>query len=81
MDGTLDWQPSVPCNSETDEAYLLRLVRTVRNNLFHGGKYPSPVCPDTDIDRNREMIRSCLVVLEFCLSLDQRVGEYFMETA
>lgn len=79
IDGKLDWRPSKREHGESEERYVLRLVETVRNNLFHGGKFPGR--SDSGTDRNRELICASLRVLEFCLSLNHRVGEYFVEGA
>jgi hypothetical protein len=39
----LDWIDTVQGDGEHYERYVLRLVSTVRNNLFHGGKFPTPI--------------------------------------
>lgn len=73
----LDWQKSRPGPRDYDERYLLCLVRTIRNNLFHGGKMPFGVGPDPDAARNRRLLEIGIVVLEQCLSLSPRVrGSY-----
>lgn len=36
----LAWAPIVQGHDESEEAFVLRLLKTARNNLFHGGKYP-----------------------------------------
>jgi hypothetical protein len=78
---SLGWKATVRGNSESIESYLLRLVRTVRNNLFHGGKYPYPVGPMSDAGRDRRLIESALVVLEECLRLSPNVRQAFEEAA
>jgi hypothetical protein len=54
---------------------LLLMVRTVRNNLFHGGKY----LPDGEMEpgRNEELVRSSLVVLRECAQLVGDVRESY----
>jgi hypothetical protein len=37
---------------------------TVRNSLFHGGKYPYPFGPVVDVARNRQLLESSIAVLE-----------------
>ena len=37
---SLDWKATIVGIGEQHENYVLRLVRIVRNNLFHGGKMP-----------------------------------------
>ena len=77
--GALGWKNTVQGEEESEECYLLRLVRTVRNNLFHGGKYPVPVGPVLDATRNRHLIESCLTVLQECLRLSPNVKHAFEE--
>ena len=54
---------------------LLRLVRTVRNNLFHGGKY----LPDGEQEpgRNERLVRASLCVLLACSVLNDDVRMNF----
>ena len=54
----IDWKDTSIGNGEQHENYVLRLVRIVRNNLFHGGKYPIPVGPMEDVGRNRELLNA-----------------------
>jgi hypothetical protein len=55
----------------TQAIQVLLMVRRVRNNLFHGGKY----LPDgeTEVGRNRLLVKCSLTVLEYCLGLDPNV--------
>ena len=46
---------------------VLLSVRTVRNNVFHGGKFPDGMV--TDPLRDEQLIRDCLVVLKGLLEL------------
>ena len=80
-DGRLDWRDTPQGAGEIEERYLLRLVSTVRNNLFHGGKWPYPCGPVADVARNRQLLEAGLVVLEQCLLLSPAVGEAFEEAA
>lgn len=68
--GELTWRESTRGSGETEDAFLLRLVRTVRNNLFHGGKYPYPEGPVDDPARDRELLRAALGVLPKCRQLN-----------
>jgi hypothetical protein len=77
----LQWQSTVAGPGETEEHYLLRLVQTVRNNLFHGGKYPYPFQVVPDIVRNRQLLESAIAVLERCLAISPAVGVAFTEVA
>lgn len=75
----LDWIETVPGNGEFHERYVLRLVSTVRNNLFHGGKFSTR--PVTDEGRNRDLLEAAMVVLKRCLELSRSVRAAFEETA
>jgi hypothetical protein len=46
---------------------VLLSVRTVRNNVFHGGKFPDGII--TDPLRDEQLIRECLSVLSGLLEL------------
>lgn len=48
--------------------WQLRVVRTVRNNLFHGGKFP--LIPISDPSRDRDLLIHAIAILAVCLSLD-----------
>lgn len=66
--GQLAWNEAVDRSiSEVEQA--LRYVRRVRNNLFHGGKYPDPDGPVSDAARNTGLLRESLVVLKAVLDL------------
>ncbi len=66
---------------ESQDEYLLRLVRTVRNNLFHGGKYPYPECVVEDAARNRGLLEDSLAILDQCLAMNERLDGHFAEAA
>ncbi len=51
----------------TDLPTLVVYIRRMRNNLFHGGKYPRS--PAADPERNTRLLRHGLTVLEECLVL------------
>lgn len=55
--------------------WLLTVVRTVRNNLFHGGKFP--MLPVSDPSRNHDLIFHAIVILDACLKLDESVTNMF----
>jgi len=58
---------------------VLLSVRTVRNNLFHGGKFPDAMV--TDPLRDEQLIRDCLAVLKGLLELPlpKDVGNIFRQ--
>lgn len=51
----------------------LEASKTVRNNLFHGGKWGDP---DTH-DRNGSLVRHALYVLQACAQHDPRIHAYY----
>lgn len=70
-DGHLRWRSNERRGGESDAEYLLRLVRDVRNNLFHGGKYPHGAVSGQSL-RNSKLLQACLTILEKCLWLVER---------
>ena len=77
--GVLDWVDSKQGPGESDEQYVLRLIRTIRNSLFHGGKFPT--CPVFDEARNHKLLLAGIVVMIQCLRLRDSVREVFKEVA
>jgi len=75
----LGWSDSVQGDGEHHEHYVLRLVSTVRNNLFHGGKYPHPFGSVDDVARNRRLLEAAITVLGQCLELSEPVRAVFEE--
>lgn len=63
-DGHLGWDPVERRLDESDEGYTLRLLRTSRNNLFHGGKYPDG--PIHEVAHDRDILRTALTILDGC---------------
>lgn len=61
------WQTTAKYAGETDIHFLLRIVRTVRNNLFHGGKHNIEMHEDTQ--RIELLLRDSLIVLYACLAV------------
>jgi hypothetical protein len=77
--GALDWQSIVIGDGESQEAFILRAVRVLRNNLFHGGKYPAG--PRQDVARDHALLDASLVVLERSRSCTPEVNGFFEEAA
>jgi hypothetical protein len=50
-----------------EEHYVLELVKAVRNNLFHGGKYPEEHIEE--LERNAVLLRAALRILDGCYQL------------
>ncbi len=77
-DGRIGWDP-IQQNGQSDAEYTLQLMRTVRNNLFHGGKYPDG--PIEEIARNRDILRAALTILNGCYEIHGGVRRRIDEAA
>ena len=78
LSGALDWSaPEARVGNEPLLIWLLRAIRVVRNNLFHGGKFPHFVFNDPS--RNGALLRHAIVILAAALPLDARVNSMFVE--
>jgi len=75
--GRIEWQCNPRREKETDGRYLFRVIRDVRNNLFHGGKYQSG--PAEELARDRELLDSAIAVLEECINLNAQIRKVFNE--
>jgi hypothetical protein len=73
----LGWEDSSAPGNEPSLSWLLIMVRRVRNNLFHGGKFPFARIKDPA--RDPDLLKHSLTVLEACLELNPKVKEKFME--
>jgi len=78
-DRQLGWESITRRVNESDEEFVLRLVKTARNNLFHGGKYPDG--PAEEIARDRAILQAGLRVLEGCRELHKGVAHWVREAA
>ena len=79
VDDELQFEAIRRGQGESEEQYVLRLVRCVRNNLFHGGKFPTG--PVEEVARNSKLLNACLAVLESCLELSPNLKQTFCEFA
>jgi hypothetical protein len=73
--GRLAWVQ--PARSQSEIQNLLLNVRTVRNNVFHGGKFPLPVGPVAEPLRDCRLLQDCLSCAERYLGdaeLAKRLG-------
>ncbi len=66
--GRLQWRDAPPDPNQSRAAQVLLMVRRVRNNLFHGGKF----IPGGD--RDQVLVNHALVVLQSCLPLNADVS-------
>jgi hypothetical protein len=63
--GALDWEALPKEKSQIED--ILASIRTVRNNLFHGGKFPTG--PVEEPLRDKQLITECLAALQTLLQL------------
>ena len=76
---TARFEPQARNPRHSDERWLLRLVQTVRNNLFHGGKHAPPLGLVGEPARDRALLRACIVILDACLELNLVLRSRFRE--
>jgi len=73
--GQILWLPNPRRRGETDARYLLRVVRDVRNNLFHGGKFQDYKV--AELARDRLLIDSAIIVLQASANVDDSIQRFF----
>ncbi len=56
---------------------LLFMVRTVRNNLFHGGKHTPPAAEVKDAERNQKLLENSIIIIKACMNLDNHVRDCY----
>jgi hypothetical protein len=69
--GHLAWKANEKKENETEFAWVIRSIGTVRNNLFHGGKFP------WDYIRDTTLLSNGLIILHACLRLNGKVLNEF----
>jgi hypothetical protein len=73
--GRIRWLPNPRRERENDARYLLRVVRDVRNNLFHGGKFQDD--ESAELARDRLLIDSAIIVLQVSADVDDSIRTFF----
>ena len=71
IDNKPAWRP-VERRQMGEVQFTLYLLRLVRNNLFHGGKYEFGA-PADQVERDTDIIRAALSVLDQCFEHHPRV--------
>ena len=71
----LSWSEPQFRTNEPLFTWLLLMVRSVRNNLFHGGKFP--IAPIQEPARDPDLLRHALTIIEACLPLDDDLCYHF----
>ena len=79
-DGGLAWsEPQMYNRNEPLPKWLLVMARCVRNNLFHGGKFP--LIRISDPSRDRDLLLSAIIILRRTLAMDAAVEAIFSDLA
>ena len=73
---SLGWEDRTLQGSSPLE-HVIDAIKRVRNNLFHGGKFPMQ--PIEEPGRNKELLESCITILWACLELDKKLGGLLLE--
>ena len=71
---SIEWERRNYPAGTPNAALILEAVKTVRNNLFHGGKH----APHSPAGRDERLIRSCLDVLYHCLDRDDSLNSEYL---
>jgi hypothetical protein len=74
VDGRIRWVDAPPDPHLPRTGQVLGMVRRVRNNLFHGGKF---LVPPGGGERDELLVTRSLVVLRACLRLNADVAEAY----
>ena len=69
--GSLAWSTDLPVGPDRETELLIGLVRRVRNNLFHGGKYNAELHEETA--RQEQLLKGGILILEECLTVSPPV--------
>jgi hypothetical protein len=73
----ITWRPPVFDNKAPPAKSVLLAVRTVRNNLFHGGKHT----PHSPRGRDQKLVQACLTVLQVCLTVHGQLRDEYETSA
>lgn len=75
VDGALLFKEQIADREQTKAQQTLFMIRTVRNNLFHGGKhYPEG---EQELGRNQQLVAHALYVLKLCLPMHKAVQDRY----
>jgi hypothetical protein len=73
-DAGLDWQPVGLHDCQSDLEKVVRLLKTVRNNLFHGGKHGEATWSDPE--RTRFLLETSKAILDQLAKLASIEADY-----
>ena len=73
--GNLDFVPELHNENDSELRRVIRSLKRIRNNLFHGGKHGAK--GEEDIDRNKFLLNTGVIILNQLSVLDYHVeGDY-----
>ena len=75
--GDLAWETQTQRENESEAMFILRMVKSVRNNLFHGGKHNIGLHEDPS--RVSRLLQNSIVILNYVAILDHSVSTKFNE--
>lgn len=74
--GWKDFKESL--NAENQSVHwLIEAIKQVRNNLFHGGKYPLQLIDESS--RDKVLLEHSMTILRACLNCDNEVKAIFLD--
>jgi hypothetical protein len=73
----LVWEDNIIDENTVLTTILGRHIRTIRNNLFHGGKFNGEHEPD--ISRNYLLLNSAMIILEEWLRINSDIKDLFLQ--
>ena len=73
----LGWKDETIAKKQRNFEKLLVLVRRVRNNLFHGGKFHGEYIHG--LERNKKLIKFSIVILMECLKPNDEIEKEFRQ--
>lgn len=74
-DDRLQWKEQPILEDRENLVKLLKYIATVRNNLFHGGKFPKE--PFREPARNKKILNSSIVILKEIIEYNDKLKNYF----
>ncbi len=75
--GALGWYPVNVAGGISDAERVVRVVRQIRNNLFHGGKFARD--PNASADRDTKLLEASLVLLRELRRLAPQVEAAYVQ--
>ena len=72
------WETPIGPEGGKQIEFLPRMIRCVRNNLFHGGEYNNLGIQEIT-ERIERLLKSSLIILKECLALSPAVSKAFYE--